>query len=622
MKMIDDSWAVAIPKRVVVALLAAFYLIAFVLSPYWKLIQPDLLAVVIVVVIIGLGAVWSYQSAGNTRITFEAKSCITLAALFLGMLILNFRALTSVIAWRGDESGHIEVTRELVKAVPVQFGLLMPLLLLGLVVAIARKSRWMLLGSAVLEIVLLFLFFQTRYFQGLDLSLWPYVNYWFFAIAPFLSTFAWGMNHEFLYRIVPLLSATALAWILTRHVLQPDVPSKLLWGFAVATIPIVFYYSSILYIELPAVCLMTIVCFRAESLLRDDFNKIKQTGAWYALVLLGFVKETATVFLLCFLLFRVALTLQRLVKEHRAQLPRPIMAQLGQECALAFSVLYPIVLYLLLRAYEQLPRNFTPDLLRLIDPVTYRIMAQSFWEQFAVFVLLFLGGLGVLAWKRNYLGATFLLVVVLAVFLVFGIDSEGAFLGYSRFNLLALPPVLAGSAVLVDLMAQSRRTAIAVMSCSAIALNLIMSPVHLDGTKVPLWGIYAKDTAEHYYPYDEALLYLKQNYPKTRILFSGMYYRYPLGFYFKKYHWFPKYGVLFVVREELDNESLALSGVLSQAKQDGFGLVLWQVKGQNIPQASANADSCLAHVFRNQAHTVILFSMSQNGAVSCDASDP
>lgn len=616
--MMGFSAAVSIPRRVAVALLAAFYLIAFVLSPYWRLIRPEFLAIVVVVVIVGLGAVWSHQSAGKTGITIEGKSWLTLGALFLGVVILNLRALTSVIPWRGDESGHIEVTRELVKAVPVQFALLVPLLLVFLVLAVARKSRKMFLGGALLELVLLFLFYQTRYFDGLDLSRWPYVNYWLFAIAPLLSRFLWGSNHEILYRIIPLLSATTLAWILTRHLPHAGFPLNLLWGFAVATIPIVFYYSSVLYIEMPAVCLMTIVCFQAETLLRDDLDKIKQTSGWFALVLLGFIKETVIVFLLCFLFCRAAVSFQRLLREHPGKRPHVIMNYLRQELAVAFCVLYPLVLYLSLRAYEQLPRSFTPDMLRLVDPVTYKIIMRSFLEQFWVFFLFFLGGLSVLAWKRGYPSATFLLIVLIAGSLVFGIDSGGAFVGYSRFNLFVLPPVLAASAVLANWIGQWRRIAIAVMSCSAIALNLIMSPIYLDGTKVPLWGNYVTDTGEHYYPYDTALLYLKQNYPKTRMLFSGMYYQYPLRFYFAKYHWFPKYGVRFITGLELENETLALSGVLSEAKLDEFGLVLWQVKGPNLPQTSGDASSCLVHVFRNQAHILMLFSVRPKAGVPCE----
>lgn len=73
---------------------------------------------------------------------------------------------------------------------------------------------------------------------------------------------------------------------------------------AVATIPTIFYYSSITYLEMPAVMLMTIVCLRIEPLARNDTSAIKQDVGWYALILLGFIKETTLPFILMFLAYR------------------------------------------------------------------------------------------------------------------------------------------------------------------------------------------------------------------------------------------------------------------------------------------------------------------------------
>ena len=51
----------------------------------------------------------------------------------------------------------------------------------------------------------------------------------------------------------------------------------------------------------PAVLLMAIVAFHAEALLFDEVHEVLQHPAWVALVLIGFIKETALPFLAAFL---------------------------------------------------------------------------------------------------------------------------------------------------------------------------------------------------------------------------------------------------------------------------------------------------------------------------------
>jgi hypothetical protein len=117
------------------------------------------------------------------------------------------------------------------------------------------------------------------------------------------------------------------------------------------SIPLVFYYSSIFYLELPAVCLMFVVCLRIDHLLHSDFNEIRNDPAWYALLLLGFIKETTLPFLIVFVIFRFAILFLKLKKSGQnnfdeKQQPEPnplkrIYAVLGQEVIISLLVLFP-----------------------------------------------------------------------------------------------------------------------------------------------------------------------------------------------------------------------------------------------------------------------------------------
>ena len=65
------------------------------------------------------------------------------------------------------------------------------------------------------------------------------------------------------------------------------ISNKLLWALSVASVPMVYCYFSVLYLELPAAILMLVVCLRIVSPLADDGGNIRRNPAWYALILGG-----------------------------------------------------------------------------------------------------------------------------------------------------------------------------------------------------------------------------------------------------------------------------------------------------------------------------------------------
>ena len=262
----------------IAVLLASFYILAFVLTPYWSLIPSVTGVVIILAIMIGVGVFWAYFSAGDIQTNIEVKHLLLLGAVLIGMALLNYGALTSVIPWRGDESTFIVRTRDLMSRVPVEFALLAPFFFVFILFAFARRSLWMIIAGILFVAYMIFQFFQTGPFNGIGASLllrWPYVNYWFYSVVPFIAKYLWDPNHEFLYRVVPLLAAAGLVWVFQRNLSGSSFWMNLLWMFSIATIPVVFYYSSVLYIEMSAALLMGIVCFHADDLLRNDFKNIK-----------------------------------------------------------------------------------------------------------------------------------------------------------------------------------------------------------------------------------------------------------------------------------------------------------------------------------------------------------
>ena len=102
----------------------------------------------------------------------------------------------------------------------------------------------------------------------------------------------------------------------------------------------------------------------------------------------------------------------------------------------------------------------------------------------------------------------------------------------------------------------------------ALFFNLLTSPVYLDGTKVPYWGNYFIDTSEHYYPYQDAFIWLIGNYKNERILFTGLDFQYSFQFYWNKLDWHPRREG--IQTENSDNETIALSGILNKAEKENF----------------------------------------------------
>ncbi|MDR3574635.1 MAG: hypothetical protein P4L50_12280 [Anaerolineaceae bacterium] len=618
---IDQTYEIFLPRPCVRVLLASFYSLAFIITPYWAMIGVHILqgkkAVVataaILILTIGLGIVWSYISGEVIRLKISLKSIILFVVMIGVLAAINFNALNYDIPWRGDEDSHIDKTLHLAAIIPFIWVILFLILNLLFFYKISQKASGLMRIIGVLVIgIIPYLLFGYKLNDPTTLLRYPYVGYWFYALLPLIFGLFHNQYHEILFRIIPLISVAAIVVIFQSKSTSSWI-IKLLLGISCALIPVVFYYSSIFYLELPAVVLMLIVCFRIRGLLEKDFKRIRQDPGWYALILIGFIKETVVSFLFCFLAFRILIFLVKKIQElwlrnsarGSTQLKEqvPFKAWLFSELMIGLSTLIPIVFYLLLRTYLVSVRSFRPHLSSLIDLSAYQAIGLSLLQQFGPYLLFFIGGLILLLVRKEYAVSGFFILLIVFIPLFHAVD-ELVYAGYSRFNLFILAPILVGSSIFFKWFFERKKVFATASLAGIIFINLFISPINSDGSKVPYWGNYLIDTSEHYYPYTAALSWIKYNDPGAHIIFAGANYPYKFYFDFNKLNWFPK---LYSLQAKIgQSDASALSNVIRQSDKTNNVVILFQVLGKTTPAYPPDPSFDKVKIFQNQDHMLLV----------------
>ena len=617
---------IKIPQTFVIGCVLSLYTLAFILSPYWLYAQSNNLMIIFLGATALLGVIWSNIASGTPTLQLRPTSFFILPALLSLLIPLNLRQLLSVIPWRGDERTHIQVSLFLFDLIQPLWALAFVLALILFLVLAWKSPKWAGVFYTACLLILLPLLFNHKIFPQApataDIILrYPFVNYWPNAILLVFVNLFRDPYSEIFYRLIPCLASVLIVVIATKNYFNRNIPLALLTGLAIATIPLLFYYSSILYLELPAVLLMLIVCLRIKPLLLGDFDEIKNDPAWVALILIGFIKETALPFLLIFMFFRLGLTALRFTRwapspEKRLNFAhenplQPLLKLAFNEFQIAFSVLFPIIFYIFLRSTLISTRSLGLQPQNLWQLSTYLVLVRSFLEQFGLFQLIFLIGCLRLIKKKEVIPALFFLTLYLGIPLFHSLD-DWQYIGYSRFNLFMLPAILGGSAAFLDDLNNSgaglKKTILPGLLLTAlIASNLWISPINLDGTKKPLWGNYNVDTSEHYYPYKDALLWLRQTRLKGPYFITGMpgtHYYY--DFYLQHWQWSPDIKESYA--NQYPDEASNLGFALNYAKKKEYRVIIYQVVGKELPIRPSEISAYPQQkVFCNQAHCLIIF---------------
>ena len=601
-----------LPKTFVTATLALLFGIGFIVTPYWMVTQSIPIMILILALSLVSGLFWLSISGEGIQVSYDPKKIIGFGIVLIFLISINYKQLVSVIAWRGDESFHIERTLELVTRISATW-LFVAFFIAGLILFLSwSKPKWaMIVGIfSTLSVVVLFLINNPLSDIPTEILLrYPFLNYWLIFILPKLTVLISNPYQEYLYRLIPVLSIAGVVYFLQRELAIENVFLRFLWIGVCATIPIIMYYTTILYLEPLALVLMLIVCYRIKGLLEGNFHQIKQEIGWYALITIGFIKETASVFLACFIIVRWLLLFFHWKQFHKSNQSSsdkkitPIRNLIKNELLITISVFLPLILYLLLRFSFNI-RSISVHPMNLTDSLVYSVIARSYWEQFKGIFILFLGGVGLLLWRKEYTSAFFFIFVVIAYPIFHAVDNK-VYVGYSRFNLFVLPPILAASSVLIKEVLSKKKFIGASLGVLLLSLNLLQSPLLPDGTKKSNWGTYLSSVTEEYYPYQEAFAWLAQNHRKSRILFAGYNYPYPFEFYFNKFGWKPTFRTLMI--NDAVSETATLTTAVEKAELRNSTVIVFHVLENEAALPLQLGSFQREKTFKNINHSIIIY---------------
>lgn len=611
------------PRSLVTGILLTIFTLGFIITPYWLLVNNPWMAILIVTLISIMGGAWAYFSSTQLRLEVRPGGMLLFAIFLLLLFGLNYRTLFSAVGWRGDEDFHIGrsiALSNLINPYWLAVGVCLGLLFLFLC---WKAPRWAILFFLTNVLILVEVYLSYPVFKNflkspLFFLRYPFISYWVgAALLQIVGSFS-DIHHEIYFRLIPFLAATLLVTQASHKYLRTQPLIAVMAGAAFASIPLLYYYESIYYLEMPALFLMLVACLNLDELLLAPLDQLRQNPAWYALILIGFIKETTLPFLAVILLLRLVVTLWRAWQQHSGRLaqggsPQRTPWQIaGQELLIAFSVLVPSILYLGLHTISPGKRGFGLQLANIWQPVTYQALGNAFRQQYGPLLLLFLVGSLLLVRNKK----AFLAMALWALFLLYPIFhslDDPRFIGYSRFNLFSLAPILAGSTVVLDHLLEQggrllrqRKLITGLLLAAIILVNLWMSPINADGTKQPMWGNYVYDTSEHYYPYPEVLSWLKTRNMKGTILFAGRKYPYRFAFYFLKLGWKPSFEDRGT--EPLNDVITDLAQSLQYAEKKKHNVVVYQLKGFELPDLPLkNFSFKHREVFCNMAHCLLVF---------------
>jgi hypothetical protein len=456
------------------------------------------------------------------------------AALAGALLALNWRAFDLVVPSRGDESFHILKLWAWLVFLRAQVSQ-WPAVAAAVVAAAAglwlqryggrRRLGAVLLGAAgglwVWSVV------ATSYRADASwLPRYPGFQMWWHLSALLYAPIKSWAAQEALYRVTPFVAVVILAVYILREPLAHSAAwIQMAAAAAVATAPTVRYYGTLLYLDLPLAVAATVVCFEIERVAaaRGD-GRVPAGAGWCALLLAGFLKETALLFLVVTLLFCLS-------------------GGLVQRMKLAWAILCPLGLFLLSAGVQRDP----PYVFRAENIVAfsnYRILAGALWEQYGLLLGLAAAGAMLVARQRRWKLLGFGVAVTAAYTLLYVGDgaliAQGGverprFLGNARYMLAWLPGV---TVFAIEAVRQAPRSVGGLAAAAVLAANLWWYPVSTVAAPVANWGDALSDTSDHFYPYDEAFRRGQAEFRAAqRVAVVGQDFFYPHLFYQRRWNW-------------------------------------------------------------------------------------
>ncbi len=617
-----------------IILLGSLFALAYILSPYWFFVSTLKNSIIVqtlgpqatmVIAAFGLsviGAVWAYLSAGDIPLSSSSSNngkslwrrIVPVTMLALIVLVCNYPALQNNVPVLGDESYHITRVRFLHSFLWKFFGntntetiiAISFVIIAGIFLWLKRfRTQIIFLAACVTAFGVYFVITVSGtpgVASRMDMLRYPLVSCWFQNLWPI-----WSGNacDERMFRIIPLVSAFGICWFAWWSIRKQNIPPIIAFVSSLAFVltPNIYYYSTILYLEMPAVTLLLLALYFIEPILTEEFKSARCSPGWYALMAAGFIKETLLPIIIGIIVLRVVVRAEIIYKTKSLNIKTIL-----DEITAAFCIGAPLGVYLLLLSVFGKARDYAFSYSNLTNPDLYIVAAKALWKQFGVMLPLAIGGLMVSLLRRRFIFIFSTAALFLIHFFFHFLDSADL-VGLARFNLfffsiLAMPAII----FLGWLGGKSRLTLMAAAALYLIT-NVVLSPVAITGEKNPAWSSQLnKATTDYYFPLEDVVKWLQANRPKIPIGIGGAYGDSNILWYFNKMMYHPP-----IVQSTISPEVPYLEGLkntIALAHQKGISLLVWhKMQGRPVltDAESMILDYKAIKVFSNHYLAIILY---------------
>ena len=539
-----------VPRAAVLLFAAAAFWIAHVASPYWLLPLTVTGRGAALALLVLLAASWARIASSDVTWQPQRVPPWVPVLIVAALTIVCLPGLVAPLEFRGDEDVHvarplaaIEALQRLTVAHPPTVA---TLIAIG-VLLLALRPRLAALLSAVallaLPLVLAACFLARPPSPEIlaKLGRYPILSAWLHTAAAF-SPFelAPPLRHllyqEALFRLVPFFSLLSLAtWV--ARVVKGSAALRALLALALATPPVLLYYATALYLELPAVALITVGLYGLDvSAVRLLRGRV-ESGALLALAVGLLLKESAAALGLA-----AVAAVSALLFAARGSAG----ARLRASARLAAVVLTPAAVYLFWRTTTPALRalrasSFDPA--PLGNPDLYWSLPGAMAVSLGA-PLLLLAAVGVVVSVRRRPWAVFIWgSSLLGMLLLLAGDwvtttTAGplpAHWGHSRMLLLTFPPICCFAIEACRFLCRRSAGSLTAAAGLVILAHLWLRPLGWDGSRPARWGDLVSEAAGERYPYDDLYLWLARAGVRGEMLILGRDYSYRDDFYLGKY---------------------------------------------------------------------------------------
>ncbi|MCX7047416.1 MAG: hypothetical protein NTX50_18265 [Candidatus Sumerlaeota bacterium] len=609
--------------------LGSLFILAYLFAPYWlipagaerhdlaKLIGAFPARFSTIIVLLGAGALWTWLAAGEispvapvsdvggASLTPVARKRAAMwltwgapAALAFLTLLINGGALYGDIPAGGDEIFHISRVSILKNILtPLVMGDMAPYALFfaaiaGVFVFWPRRLAGpikLLIFAVAGTLLILYSGFNNREALNDYINRYPFISCWFQLIG--ISGNQYPLD-EGTFRLLPLVSVFAIAWFMFRSLSLQGASwiVGMVGALLVILAPNVRFYAAALYLEMPAVALLTVAFYYIEDIIAGEFQDIRRRPAWYALLAAFFLKDSL------FGIVAGVIGLRLLVRAILITRRRQWSAQMAlQELMAAFCLGVPLGVYMVFRVFFSATRGYHLTISNLWYWPLWKIVTAHLCAQFAGLAPLALGGLLVGLWRRRYLKMALLLSLGIVQFMFHFLET-GEYADLARFHLMLLPAVIVLMMEFLSWLARADvplKVAGATAIAACFVLSIAYSPVTFAGDKMSSWPSNTTDS-EVFFPYSQSVEWLKKNRPNTMVLIAGAPYDTCLTAYFNKAN-YPAVKVAETVKIPFNTPyRKALNIALTRARQLGYSLVLFH-KMMGAPQIPDQDKSVLGY---------------------------